>query len=132
MTGVASPRVDLFELEELQSTQRNTLIIGSLERWRAEGRLTEDLGEFAFVELSALTEEIFNELNPTIVLSPLLGDSFDASDVAVALTRFGYEGRYRVISGMLPNDNLIRDEIRELAPELDFDLLMVPFDGDPS
>ena len=125
MTGVASlTKADLEEDDYLLPV-KNVLVMGSIERWHAEGRPTHDIEGFAFRNLASVNEDILRELDPDIILSPLFGDDFDAFDVAATLAEFGYQKRYRVIADPIPNADLIRNEIRELAPALDFDLLII-------
>ncbi len=126
MTGSAQRREKIQAVDDLIAQQSNTLIVGSLDRWQAEGRLTDELDEFYFAELASLTGEFLNAIRPQIVLSPLFADNFDASDVAQTLHMLNFEGRYRVITGRLPNTGMIKAEVANIAPALDFDILVVP------
>lgn len=112
--------------DALKSLSQNTMVIGDLARWKAEGRAHQSLEEFTFVDIDDLNADIVNEHEPDIILSPLVGDDFDAVDVAVRLIELGFRGRYRAISDNLPDADLIRAEIRAFAPQLDFDLLLMP------
>ncbi|MEJ8560519.1 hypothetical protein QTO30_04240 [Yoonia sp. GPGPB17] len=102
-----------------------TLIIGDLARWSAEGRKLMAADNFQFSDLKSLSAPFFADIAPTIVLSPLFGDDFDVIDVATRLDELGYRGQYRAITENLPDDDMIRKEVRAHAPELDFDLLMM-------
>ncbi len=102
------------------------LIIGDLARWNAQGRGVVSYENFKFSEFGSLTAPLFANIAPTVVLSPLVGDNFDVIDVAIRLTELKYGGRYRVIADDLPNEDMIRKEVRAHAPDLDFDLLTVP------
>ena len=102
------------------------LIIGDLARWNAQGRGVVSYENFKFSEFSSLTAPVFANMAPTIVLSPLVGDNFDVIDVAIRLTELKYGGRYRAIAEDVPNEDMIRKEVRTHAPDLDFDLLTVP------
>lgn len=126
MTGSAQRRDQTLAVDYLIAPQGNTLIIGSVDRWYAEGRMKQELDEFQFADLEALSGDFLQELNPEIVFSPLFADSFDALDVARALHASQFQGCYRVISGQLPNTRMIKTEIAQIAPGLDFDILVVP------
>jgi len=57
------------------------------------------------------------------VVSPLVGEDFDAMDVAHELQRAGYRGRYVVVTPALPNPAIIRNEIRQACPGLTIELI---------
>ncbi|WP_296425833.1 hypothetical protein [Yoonia sp.] len=107
-------------------TATTTLIIGNSARWKAEGRLIPRLKGFQFVDIGDLTPQIVNEASPDMVLSPLIGDEFDAVDLAMKLNELNYLGRYRAIANDVPDVELIRREVYGVAPQLDFDLLIMP------
>lgn len=116
---------DLFS-QHMAETVGQMLIIGDLERWQAEGRVIPELDGFAFIDIADLTAENISGATSGIVLSPLVGDGFDAVDVATRLVALGFQGRYRVIAPSLPDAALIREELHRMAPDLDFDLLPIP------
>lgn len=58
-----------------------------------------------------------------VVLSPMIGDTYDCIDVAQHLFAAGFTGSYRVMTPDLPNPGILRQEIRSLCPGLDFDLV---------
>ena len=102
-----------------------TLVVGDLQRWTAEGRTYSGLDEFNFVSIAALDAVLLARLNPGIILSPLVADEFDAVDIAVKLISIGFAGKYRAITDQALNATLIRKEIRSLSPALDFDVLQI-------
>ncbi|MGJ8622403.1 MAG: hypothetical protein ACSHW1_06455 [Yoonia sp.] len=101
----------------------STLVVGDIARWTEDGRDTGSFGHFHFVKIQDLSEDTLAALLPEVILSPLIADGFDVLDLAVHLRRLGFRGRYRAIATNIPNPAMIRAEVRELAPELDFDLL---------
>ena len=103
-----------------------TLVIGNLARWNAQGRATSAFGKFRYTEFADLNRDILCKLCPSIILSPLLDDKFDVVEIADRLQKLGYRGRYRAITETMPDANMICDEIRNHAPDLDFDLLIMP------
>ena len=112
-------------LDQSSTVPETTLIIGDLARWSAEGRELVASDNFQFSDLQSLSAPIFADFAPTIILSPLFGDDFDVIVVATRLDELGYRGQYRVITEDLPDDDMIRKEVRAHAPGLDFDLLMM-------
>lgn len=58
-----------------------------------------------------------------VVLSPMVGDTYDCIDVAQHLFDAGFTGSYRVMTPDLPDPGILRQEIRSLCPGLDFDLV---------
>lgn len=103
-----------------------TLIIGDLDRWVAAGRETVPFENFQFCKLEKLTTDVLRDFAPDMVLSPLMGDTFDVLTVAAHLRRLGYKGCYRAISMHMPDADVVCAEVAEIAPALDFDLLLMP------
>ncbi len=112
--------------KEMDALSNRTLVIGNLARWKSEGRITVALNGFQFTDFGTLTLDIFTEFAPEIILSPLFGDNFDALDVAAKLSELRFAGRYRAISDNLPCADIIRKEVRSHAPDIDFDLMLMP------
>lgn len=112
--------------DALEGLASNTLVIGDLARWKAQGRVVPPLDGFQFVDIDDLNADIVNEKEPDIILSPLVADDFDAVDVAIKLIDLRFQGRYRAIADDLPDADLIRQEVQIFAPQLDFDLLLMP------
>lgn len=107
-------------------TNDRILIVGNIARWTAQGRAAIPCGTFQFNEIEQLTATILDDAAPTMIFSPLVGDDFDVMDVVEQLSDVGFSGQYRVIADALPNPEMIRKEVRAVAPDLDFDLLMMP------
>lgn len=60
-----------------------------------------------------------------LVLSPLVGDSFDCFDVAERLAAADFGGRYRAVVDSLPNPAVVRRDVAAHFPTLDFDVVML-------
>lgn len=103
-----------------------TLVIGEITRWSTEGRNVPYVQDLNYVDYDDLSEETINDIKPSVVLSPLVTDSFDAHQIARYLVSIGYTGRYRAIAPHLPNLSMIKLEISAVAPQLDFDIVVMP------
>jgi hypothetical protein len=102
-----------------------TLIVGDAAAWLSAGRnLPNDPG-LHYVSYDELTTTLLDQLSPDIVLAPLLGQGFDALDLAVMLADYGYKGRFRALCPKLPNPNLVLAEVKSLCPDIDFDLFVI-------
>lgn len=117
--------IEMFP-DALTDQAQRTLVVGNVSRWESEGRTMPELAGFRFIDIGDLTKELVTQAAPDIILSPLVADDFDAVDVAEKLVSLGFGGRYRAISPNLPDARLIRDELRGFAPQLDFDILLMP------
>ena len=106
-----------------------TLILGDIHRWKASGRLADSNAEYVFANFEDLNQELLATVNPHMILSPLIADKFDASDVIAKLNQFRFSGPYRAISGPLPDPGLVRAELQRPAPFLDFDIIVMPPHG---
>lgn len=102
-----------------------TLVIGDLNRWRAEGRDVANFNGVTFLSLQDLDETNLDPAVPSVVLSALVADSFDAVDVALRLSQLGYQGPYRALTGPTTDAEAIVTEISLITPDLDFDIIEV-------
>lgn len=101
------------------------LIVGDIARWRRAGRKLPDLDGLVFAEMCDLTACLMHQVKPDIVVSPVIATGFDVVDLARFLHETGYLGQYRAISDGLPNLSIIRREVRQVAPRLDFSVIDV-------
>ncbi len=103
--------------------ENRILVIGEVSRWDSQGRQVPQSPGIHCIDIHDLTTNIIELIEPMAVFSPLLCSSFDCLDVAVILQAVGYKGRYRVIGEGLHYPQLIRAEIKESCPDIDFDIV---------
>ncbi len=101
------------------------LVIGNLRSWERAGRDIPRIEGFRFAAFDELSADLLRDARPDLVLSALMGESFDALDLARRLDELGFRGRYRALTNPLPRPDDVRDEVRAAAPGLDFDLFVV-------
>jgi len=78
------------------------------------------------VTLALLPEErLTGPGAPALILSPLLTAEFDALDLARLLAQCGYRGRYLALVDRLPSANLIRREVAQQSPSINFDVIVL-------
>ena len=82
------------------------LLIANILTWRRDGRDVPNVEGFRFAAFGELTEDLLAE-------------------VARLLQRWDFRGRYRAITASLPCLDAVRAEVREAAPDVDFDLFVV-------
>lgn len=122
-----SMRGGLHSLRGLLSNQASTtLIVGDIDRWSSEGRMTESSTEYVFAQFGDLNDELLSQTKPEVILSPLIADDFDAVDMVLLLAKLQYNWPYRAVSGPLGDPALVRDELSKAAPFLDVDLIVMP------
>lgn len=76
----------------------------------------------------ALTRKTLAELQPEVILAPLLTNTFDILDLATRLEAVEFTGALRAYSTYLPNLRGICREVRADHPTLDFDIFEIPAD----
>ena len=108
-----------------QDPYKRALIVGDLGRWQSEGRNVASSDDVAYTTLDELDAALLSVVAPHIVLSALVGDSFDAVDIASRLVDMGFTGRYRALAGPTNDTDMIRSEVETIAPNLDFDILEI-------
>ncbi|MER5170215.1 hypothetical protein [Thioclava sp. GXIMD2076] len=76
--------------------------------------------------LATIDHALIERTAPDLVLSPLLSEAFDILDLAHVLLKHGYTGPLRAYCLPLPNADLIKQEVRQIWPERDFDIFEIP------
>ena len=99
------------------------LVVGEVSKWQARGRILPHDPAMVFLEFHEVDLDALQLRAPATVLSPVLCTSFDCLDLALRLDELGFRGRYRAMSSALPDPWLIRSEIADICPELDFDIV---------
>ena len=100
------------------------LVIGRIAAWPRDGRGVPDADRVQFASIEEIGPELLLEARPDMVISSLFGSGWDAVEVASALARSGYEGRYRALTPSLPDLSIVRREVRRVARSLDFDVIV--------
>lgn len=109
-----------------------TLVVGDLVRWQELGHDIPEIDGFYFVDFDDVSIETLGKIRPQVILSPLLGRTFDAVEVARRLETMGYRGRYRVVTDGVPRPDVVKREVNAVAPNLDFSVLLLPRSNKPA
>ena len=72
-----------------------------------------------------VTREALDRIRPDVVFSSLVGPGFDCMDLAERLAAAGFRGKYRAVAPTVPDPELVRREITDRFPALDFDLVIL-------
>jgi hypothetical protein len=80
----------------------------------------ENLHYLSFAEL---TKCRLNIINPDVIVSALVGHTFDVIDTARLLKFLNFSGSYRACTNHIPRPDIICSEVFRVAPELDFGIL---------
>ena len=100
------------------------LAVGNATEWRQQGKRLQGDEHVAFASFEDIDAELLSRLCPTVILSPVLAQSFDCIDLAQRLHALGYTGRYRAVSDGLPDPEMVEREIRQMCRGLDFSILI--------
>ncbi|MFQ6548534.1 hypothetical protein AADZ90_011290 [Aestuariibius sp. 2305UL40-4] len=101
------------------------LVVGDLKGWLKAGRSLPAGPGLHFVGFDDLDARRLAEVAPDIVLSALLAPDFDVIDLALRLDELDFTGRYRAISDDIPSPGVVVAEVRQHAPGVDFDVLLI-------
>lgn len=80
---------------------------------------------FHFAVVGDLCPDLLAAIDPDLILSPLMVGPHDVIDIARMLAELGFAGRYRALAVALPRPDIVMNEVRSVAPRLDFDLFIV-------
>jgi hypothetical protein len=100
------------------------LVVGNPNEWTALTRRVPG-EELRFLGIEELTVARLDEMQPSLVLCPLVGEGFDAVDVAQRLASAAFRGRFRAVAPSVPNPEVVRAEVRAAGAEIDFDLVLL-------
>lgn len=103
--------------------EQNVLVIGDLSIWQGQGRTLPESKSRRFIELTDLTAILITEFAPEIVMSPLVGLSFDVMDVAHKLRKLHFLGRYLAVCDAIPDALAVCRELRECVPDIDLQIV---------
>ncbi len=112
-----------------QRRDLRTLVVGDIRRWTARGQGLPEVDGLRFIDLDELSDSLLRDMQPDLILSPLIEDAYGALEVAGILQDLNFKGRYRAVAEALPNIAMIRSEIARAAPDIDFDLIGLPAAG---
>lgn len=82
-------------------------------------------GAYLIAKADRITLPLLAWLKPEVIVSSLFDPVVDVMELARRLTALNYEGRFRAITTTLPTPDLVRTEMADHAPGLDFDLWFV-------
>ena len=100
------------------------LVVGYSGDWTALRRNVT--GEaLRFVGFDELTPRLLRELAPSLLIAPLMGDGFDAVDVAHRLGAADFQGRLHVLTPPIPAPGAVQAEIQEAAGGVGVDLMIL-------
>ena len=112
------------DFEPAGSAAASVLMVGDFENMGGAAILGLDGSSLSFATPALLSGPGFARLNPHLVMSPLFGASFDALDIASALSRGAFCGSYLVVTDRLPDPALVAREVARVAPGLRFGILL--------
>jgi len=101
------------------------LVIGRYNAWTGAGRDVPHMPGFHFLGFGDVTAQTLRRIAPDVVLCALMGDGFDAIDLAERLTALGFAGRLRALATDLPNPEAVCREVCAACPDIDFDVLVL-------
>lgn len=104
--------------------EATVLVIGTSAPRRSGRVELPDLPGFHFAVFGDLDGFLIATLAPEVIVSALTTPDFDVLDMAARLAEIGYRGRYRALVRHLPDPGVVVREVREIAPSLDFDVLV--------
>lgn len=99
------------------------LAVGSLDEWNRRYENVRIPMNIRFVDFHEVTPALLELLHPEAVVSPALARNFDCIDLACLLDSLDYRGVYCATAYGLPNPRLIENEISELCPGLNFQII---------
>ncbi len=116
--------------DNFESSEKPTIIaIGDVDQWRQNFGGKQGHKDLHFSDLASICAETLHMIKPDLVVSPVVTPSFDCIDVGALLASSGFRGSYRALSANLPNPSIIRREVRNYFPRLDFDICEIHGSG---
>lgn len=108
---------------ERQDDEKMTLLVGEYAHVQGAETLMPSSSAVFYLDFKDLSAEVFQAVNPDLVMSPVIGKTFDCLELAQFLEQTGFSGRYRVLLEDIPRPDIICREVRHVHPLLDFDVV---------
>lgn len=105
------------------STKTGILAVGDTMQSDDNALKFPEFEKISYVGFLDVTSETLDRINPALILSPLLCNSFDCLELALRLQQLGYRGKYRVVAPTLTNPKMVKTEIKSQAPDVDFEIV---------
>lgn len=99
------------------------LMVGEPQRLQTLKKHFPDRSGVFFIEFSDLSRDILKAIQPSAVVAPAISTGFDCLDLASFLERCEYKGSFRIMTQDLPRPDIIKSELRQNFPKLNFDIL---------
>ena len=110
----------LFGTNQLENFSPVSLMaVGEPGTWEQLGK-SRPHRAMAFVGFNDVTAAILDRLSPSLIVSPVLAQTFDCIELATLLHQLGFTGSYRAVADCLPKPDLIEREVRQICGRLDF------------
>ena len=103
----------------LDSSRDTILVIGDISAWHNDNLQLPLSQSLRYGSYGELDDELMSWVRPDIVVAPLISTQFDAFDVLIKLSEFGYLGRLLVVSKPIPNVDLVQEEMNRCAPGIE-------------
>lgn len=116
----------MTSLNRTRADDIKILVVGDVSRWQVRGQLRDVPEGCEFVDIGQLDRAKIRQYDTALIMTPLMSDGFDAFDVAEKLMAVRFRGIYRVLTNAVPDADIIRADIGAAAPDIDFDLLVLP------
>ncbi|RPE71505.1 hypothetical protein EDD53_0625 [Pacificibacter maritimus] len=117
-----------FDIVAMARTKQGTqapmlLLVGERSQIKDIGTFGTAVSAVFYMDFLELTPDIVKAVNPDLVMSPAISNSFDCLELADLLEQTGFSGRYRVMTDDIPCPEIICREVRQRHPMVDFDVL---------
>lgn len=105
-----------------QDTTTRVLAIGNQFEAGISGG-TGLLADHRFTTFTAFERTDYETYDPHIVIGPLIGEGFDAFEIAQFLQSRDFTGTLMIFAPRLPKPELVRSELSKAFPDLDIDVV---------
>jgi hypothetical protein len=106
-----------------QDNDKMTLLVGEYAHVQGAETLMPSTSAVFYLDFKDLSADVLRAVNPDLVISPVIGTTFDCLELADFLEKTAFSGRYRVVLENIPRPDIICREVRHTHPKLDFDVI---------
>ncbi|MCV6593237.1 MAG: hypothetical protein OIF48_09825 [Silicimonas sp.] len=97
--------------------------IGDPEEWQEQGNPLPSSGTISFLSFQDLAASGLGHLSPEVIYSPVLAGHFDCIDMAMVLSKIGFDGTYKAYAKNLPKPEVIEREVRNMCDGFSFEIV---------
>ncbi len=125
-TATVRPETKRKKLRQTGAAEASEVVVLAVGEYTNWGRVGPSLpwdGKISFAGFGEIDAALISQLDPDVVVSPLVCRNFDCIELAQILDQTGFRGLFRVFTEGLPNPAIVLAEAQALCPNIEIEFV---------